>query len=204
MSFSKPAVKRKVGDEHRQFQEKWGVQCFFVEHRGTLACLNCTEKVVMLKIMKNTREWREPTGLPILKHVYWGNKISLRKQSKRVMQQLKLAMWLVRRLLKQESHSQNVNLSKSAYCSLHILSVQKKGQFSNISLSANTVAERITDLYDLYDQLCEKAKCFGVYSVSLDETTDITDTAQLAIYVCGVDGNFEVIEELLTVSPMHD
>ena len=85
-----------------------------------------------------------------------------------------------------------------------IVCPEKKGRFSNISLSANTVAERISDLSsDVYDQLCEKAKCFSVYSVVLDETTDITDTAQLAIYVRGVDDNFEVIEELLTVIPMY-
>jgi len=39
--------------------------------------------------------------------------------------------------------------------------------------------------------------------VARDETTDITDTAQLAIPVRGVDGNFELMEELLTVIPMH-
>ena len=33
--------------------------------------------------------------------------------------------------------------------------------------------------------------------------TYITDTAQLAIYVRGVDDNFEVTEELLTIIPMH-
>lgn len=49
MSFSKPAVKRKVGDEHRQFQEKWEMQYFFVEHRGTPTCLICTEKVALHK-----------------------------------------------------------------------------------------------------------------------------------------------------------
>ena len=49
MSFSKPAVKRKVGDEHRQFQEKWEMQYFFVEHRGTPTCLICTEKVAVHK-----------------------------------------------------------------------------------------------------------------------------------------------------------
>ncbi|XP_077480640.1 general transcription factor II-I repeat domain-containing protein 2A-like [Stigmatopora argus] len=49
MSLSKPAVKRKVGDEHRQFQEKWGVQYFFVEHRGTPTCLIYTEKVAVHK-----------------------------------------------------------------------------------------------------------------------------------------------------------
>ena len=35
------------------------------------------------------------------------------------------------------------------------------------------------------------------------ESTDITDTAQLAIYVRGVEENFEVMEVLLTVIPMH-
>ncbi|XP_077067685.1 general transcription factor II-I repeat domain-containing protein 2-like [Siphateles boraxobius] len=81
---------------------------------------------------------------------------------------------------------------------------EKKGQFSNISLSANTVAERISDLSEnIYDQLREKAERFCAYSVALDESTDNTDTAQLAIYVRGVDDNFEVIEELLAVIPMH-
>ena len=66
------------------------------------------------------------------------------------------------------------------------------------------MAERISDLSsDIYDQLCEKAKCISAYSVALHETTDITDTAQLAIYVRGVDDNFELMEELLTVIPMH-
>lgn len=46
-------------------------------------------------------------------------------------------------------------------------------------------------------------KCFCTYSVTLDERTDITDTAQLVIYVCGVNDNFEVMEELLIVIPMH-
>ena len=66
------------------------------------------------------------------------------------------------------------------------------------------MAERIFDLSnDIYDQQCKKAKCFSAYSVALDETTNITDTAQLAIYVRGVDDNFELMEELLTVIPMH-
>ena len=66
------------------------------------------------------------------------------------------------------------------------------------------MAERISDLSsDIYDQLCDKAKLFRAYSVALDESTDITDTAPLAMYVRGVDDKFEVTEELLTVKPMH-
>ena len=47
MSLSKPAVKRKVVDEHRQFREKWGVQYFFVDHRCNPTCVICTEKVAV-------------------------------------------------------------------------------------------------------------------------------------------------------------
>jgi hypothetical protein len=85
-----------------------------------------------------------------------------------------------------------------------IVCPEKRSQFCNISLSANTVAERISDLSgNIYQQLCEKAKQFHAYSVALDESTDVTDTAQLAIYVRGVDGNFDVIEELLALIPMQ-
>ncbi len=81
---------------------------------------------------------------------------------------------------------------------------EKKGQFSNISLSANTVAERISDLSEnIYDQLHEKAEHFWAYSVTLDENTDNTDTAQLSVYVRGVDDNFEVIEKLVAVIPSN-
>ena len=59
----------------------------------------------------------------------------------------------------------------------NIVCTEKKGQFNSISRSANTVAERISDLSsDIYDQVCEDEKCFSAYSVTLDETTGITDT----------------------------
>ena len=86
----------------------------------------------------------------------------------------------------------------------NIICSEKKSQFNTISLSANTRAERVSDMSsNSYEQLCEKAKCFGAYSIALDESTDITDTTQLAIHLRGIDDNFEVIEELLTVIPMY-
>lgn len=85
-------------------------------------------------------------------------------------------------------------VSGCKYCLL-----RQKGQFSNISILANTVAEHISEMSDnIYDQLREKAKRFHSYSLALDE-----NTAQLAIHICGVDNNFEVTEELLTMIPMH-
>ena len=52
-------------------------------------------------------------------------------------------------------------------------------------------------------QLCVKGKSFSAYSVALDESTDINDNAQLAIFFCGVNIQFEVTEELLCVKTMQ-
>ncbi|KAM9781380.1 general transcription factor II-I repeat domain-containing protein 2-like [Syngnathus typhle] len=219
MSCSKPAVKRKVGDEHRQFQEKWEVQYFFVEHRGIPTCLICTEKVAVHKEYNLRRHYTT-------RHAEEYEKCQGDERANRVVN-LKTGLLRQQDFFKKATKENDAAVEASYVvsemiakagkpftegefvknCILQAASIvcpEKQSQFSNISLSANTVAERITDLSsDVYDQLCEKAKCFSVYSVALDETTDITDTAQLAIYVRGVDDNFEVIEELLSVIPMH-
>ncbi len=81
---------------------------------------------------------------------------------------------------------------------------ENKNMFNNLSLSANTVAERITELSsDIYDQLRGKARVLTAYSMALDESTDKTDTAQLAIFIRGINEQFEVTEELLSLCPMH-
>jgi len=41
------------------------------------------------------------------------------------------------------------------------------------------------------------------FSVCLDETTDIKNTVQLAIFFRGVTSNFEIDENLLSLEPMH-
>lgn len=92
-------------------------------------------------------------------------------------------------------------------CILHFASIvcpEKKDQLSNISISANTVAEHNSDMSgNIYNHLREKAKHFHLYSVALDENTGVTDAAQLAKYVRDVNNSFEVTEELLTIFAMH-
>jgi hypothetical protein len=59
---------------------------------------------------------------------------------------------------------------------------QKQQLFKNISLSANTVAERVNDLAgDIQCELKEKCKNCMAYSIAMDESTDVKDIAQLAV-----------------------
>uniref|UniRef100_A0A674D230 HAT C-terminal dimerisation domain-containing protein n=1 Tax=Salmo trutta TaxID=8032 RepID=A0A674D230_SALTR len=86
-----------------------------------------------------------------------------------------------------------------------IVCPEKRQAFANISLTRNTVADRISDLsVDLDSQLKQKVKSFIGFSVAIDESTDITDVAQLAIFIRGVDDTLTVTEEFVKLVPMTD
>ena len=60
---------------------------------------------------------------------------------------------------------------------------EKRSAFAIVSLSRNTVADRVTKLSgDLGSQMNGKIKSFIAFSVVIDEKTDVTDIAQLAIF----------------------
>ncbi|KAK0138753.1 General transcription factor II-I repeat domain-containing protein 2 [Merluccius polli] len=86
----------------------------------------------------------------------------------------------------------------------NVVCPEKKQAFADISLSRNTVASRVDELAsDLQIQLKAKAKEFVSYSLAADESTDRTDTAQLSIFIRGVDAKFAVTEELLDLKSIH-
>ena len=69
--------------------------------------------------------------------------------------------------------------------------------FKSISLSRDTATRRIEEMEnDVTNQLKEKIKSFLYFSLALDESTD---TAQLLIYIRGVDMELNIIEELLDI-----
>jgi len=79
-----------------------------------------------------------------------------------------------------------------------IVCFEKLQVFANISLTRNTVAERISNIFaNLGSQLKNKVKLFVTFSVALDESTDISDVAQLAIFIRGVDETSSVTVEFL-------
>ncbi|KAK4881849.1 hypothetical protein RN001_005168 [Aquatica leii] len=60
-----------------------------------------------------------------------------------------------------------------------------------------TMTRRIEDLgSDLMVQLKSKASQFKMFSIATDESTDVTDIAQLLVFIRGINNSFEVTEEL--------
>ncbi|GBP36776.1 General transcription factor II-I repeat domain-containing protein 2A [Eumeta japonica] len=55
---------------------------------------------------------------------------------------------------------------------------------------------------DIKTTLTDRMAGFESFSIALDESTDLSDTAQLAIFIRGVDKEFTVTEELLALRPL--
>lgn len=80
---------------------------------------------------------------------------------------------------------------------------EKKQAIENISLSRMTVQRRISDISsDLFEQLRQKATKIKYFSIAIDESTDIKDTAQLLVFIRGVTEDFDIFEELAGICPM--
>ncbi len=75
--------------------------------------------------------------------------------------------------------------------------------FSQISLSRNTVTRHIEDMdQDICEQIKTKASAFSAYSIACDESTDISDSTQLLVFLCGVNETFEVTQELAGIETL--
>ncbi|RXM96761.1 General transcription factor II-I repeat domain-containing protein 2A [Acipenser ruthenus] len=68
-----------------------------------------------------------------------------------------------------------------------------------------TVTHRIEDIgSDLKMQLIECTEKLGAFSIALDKSTDIGNTAQLLIFIQSVTENFEISEDLLSLESLKD
>ena len=77
-------------------------------------------------------------------------------------------------------------------------------RYQKLPMSRRSITRRIFTMGDdVKKQLKERAKDFMCYSLALDDSTDVTNTSQLAIFIRGVDCNMDVTEELLDLIPMH-
>ena len=82
---------------------------------------------------------------------------------------------------------------------------KKVNDFGQISLSHQTASRRIHIISnDICKTLATAAKNFVYFSLAVDETTDIVNTSQLAVYIRGVNREMKVTEEFLDVASLKE
>ena len=217
MSLSK---KRKVNTECRVLQEKLSSSYLFTEFDGKPVCLICSQQVSVLKEY-NLRRHYETLHAKKYKNLQGQQRL---EKVNELMTALKMQQSVFSRsreisdaavktsyLIANEIALASKPFSGGEFvktCMLkaaEIVCPEKHQAFVNISLTRNAVADRISDLAeDLDNQLKRKVKSFIAFSVAIDESTDITDVAQLAIFICGVDDTLKVTEEFVELLPMLD
>jgi len=212
--------KRKLVDERRVFQEKWENLYFFTEVRDKIQCLICQQTIAVPKEFNLRRHYET---MHREKYDKYTGKIRDEK-----VNQLKIGFDKQRNFFSNLSKFAENSVKTSFELSLmiaessrpftegpfikecflkasEILIPDKKKLFESISLSANTVASRITDLAEnVKKQLIEKAGYFEAFSIALDECTDLVDTSQCTIFIRGVDSKFNVTEEFLDLVPLKN
>lgn len=211
--------KRKIDLECRIFNQQWTYDYFMIENNNKALCLICNETVAVLKEFNVRRHFDTKHKSKFL------NLTGKLREDK--ISSLKNSLSSQRQIFTKRTQ-QNESAVKASFKVSHILAKAGKpftdGQlvkecilttveeicpdklslFNAISLSANTVARRTEDIGNNFaHQMKDVCKDFEWFSIALDESTDVSDSAQVLLFVRGVNSEFKITEELADVHSME-
>ena len=210
--------KRKVDSECRVFNKEWITKYFFTEGRSTALCLICQETVAVFKeynisrhfatkhanyASKQSTKEREVTAQRLMAYLQ-SQQIFFRRQTASQDSITKASFVLGFKLAKaSKPFSEGEFFKECMVETAGLLCPENKDKFEKISLSRRTVTRRVELIdEDIASKLQKKAECFKLYSLALDESNDIKDTAQLRIFIRGINDRFEITEEFLTMESL--
>ncbi|XP_045501701.1 general transcription factor II-I repeat domain-containing protein 2-like [Colias croceus] len=207
--------KRKVVDEHRLFQDKGTNLYLFVCVGEKPICLVCNESVSVVKEYNIKRHYESKHSskfahlqgqlridkVETLKKQLKKQQNSFHKQNEDSEASVRVSYIISEKIAKKSKPFTDGEFIKECMeAAAEVLCPSQKQLFSKISLSGVTVAEELAN--DIERSLKKRVSQFVYYSIALDESTDITDTAQLAVFIRGIDVNFVVTEEMAALFPM--
>ncbi|UYV84576.1 hypothetical protein LAZ67_X002673 [Cordylochernes scorpioides] len=202
MSSSKPSgskTKRKIADEHRNFQEKWelDVPKLYNIKRHYEQHISKYDTYEGLMRQEKLKEFK----LGMKKQQFMFTKVS--QESEAAVH----ASYVLSAMIAKHSKpfTEGDFIKECLIKAAEIVCPGSVKTFQAISLSRNTVVERVTDMArNLNDQIKKKSSCFEAFSIACDESTDIGGVAQLAVFFFrACDTDFNIYEELLELVPMH-
>ncbi|CAI5669575.1 unnamed protein product [Oreochromis niloticus] len=225
MAGKKCTAKRKYEDEHRMFLTEWESLYFFGERNGKPFCLICQTSLAHFKASNLQRHFSSlhanidqefPKGTELRKHELATLKSQAEKQiqffqkfTKRsetiTLTSYQLA-WNIARAKKPYDEGEFVKKCLSDV--VEILSPENdklKLMVSDVQLSRHTVEHRISDINTAIEsQLHSDLQACEYFSVALDESWNIQDKPQLAIFARSVSNDCVIKEELLDIVPLKD
>ena len=197
--------KRKVDTDGRMFQERWEGEYLFVLQGERPVCLLCYEALAVVKEYNLQRHFDTKHGAKYAK-------ASL-QEKQQIAQELKGKLRSQQSLFSKYTAKNNAAVKASIIvaflkqCMLKVCEQVCPDQlqtFKNVSLSRNTIADRVKELADnLAIQLADETRSYTAFSLAVDESTDNTDTAQSSIFIRGVKSDLSITEDLLDVAAMH-
>lgn len=208
---------RKIDRECRVFNEQWTRDYFFVPWKDRAICIICKENVSVFKEY-NLRRHHET------RHKEYASLKGAARDDK--VRRLKGGLAAQQDALLRQSRA-NLAAVRASYKAANLLAIhgkpftdgefgkammlavseevcpEKTDTFRGVSLSAQSMTRRIEEMGEnVLDQLREKAKDFVFFALAMDESNDVQDTAQLLIFIRGVNARFEVSEELASLNSL--
>ena len=212
--------KRKLANKGRVLNEKWWENYFIMEDIGKPLCLVCKQVIAVMKEY-NVKQLYE-TQHKIQNEEYYGKtrieiadrlKSEYQKQKKVLSSFIKLqttgivasheiALMLLR---KSKSFRDGELVKQCAIKMAHVFGEDKVvRKFETASLSHQIIVRSVSDLgKHVSSQLKSIVENCLHFSLALDESSDISDTCELLIFIWTVDEKFAVQEELVKVCSLN-
>ena len=209
--------KRKIESEHRKFNSSWTDKYCFTMVKEKILCLICRETITIPKEYNLRRHYESlhnefsllsPDEKQLKLKKLLSNitaeqnffKVKKSENEAVTTASFKISSEIAKSA---QSFSSGEMIKKCILIAVQEICPEKISKFEHLSLSRMTIQRRINDMStNIFDQLSAKAKNFCYYSIAIDESVDITDTAQLVVFIRGVNEDFEVIEDIAGLCSM--
>lgn len=212
--------KRKIDVENREFQERWEFDYLFILNKGKPQCLECLQTIAVCKEYNLKRHYQSMHEKKY--HSCTGDmRITLVKK-------LKKQRNCQTNYFSQVTKSQQASVAASFEVCLEIAKAKKPfsdgelikkcaikmaqafndnemaGKFQSVSLSHQTVSRRVDEIsIHVTNKLETIINNCCYFSVALDDSTDISDTSQMLIFIRTVNENYSYSEELLKLQSLY-
>lgn len=203
LKMAKCKAKRKYEDEHRTFLEEWEDAFFFIERHGKALCLICNTMISHFKASNLERHFSThyanihkelPKGTEVRKQKLSTLKSQVKGQSQMFQQLTKHGETVT---LASYKVAWNIARAKKPYnegeflkqCFADVIETlapdnkKLKDSINDLQLSRHTVETRIADINNVIESdLHADLNACAYFNVALDESCDIQDKPQLAIF----------------------